>query len=316
MNRRKTSFAAFFSISALVGLACVGDEPSTTANAGDAATPDATADVAASDGADGRDSISDAPSETSTDGGPIASVAGLALWLDGDSVIAAAGTKVPTWSDRSLNHNDAVQTVVANQPVISVGGGGVNGHNVVTFDGTASYLTIASASSLDLDTTGFLVEAVVRFPPASTADFGQSIYSRADGTSGDGVSLGVLHTSANGHPAQLFAQIDGSDEVSSAPGVAATVGHRIRTRWLPVTDGGGGGILAVQIDSAAELTQYVAAPPIFSGTGATGFVGHSSSTTLPQFFRGDIASIVVVRGLVDDAHVAAIESDLDGRYGL
>jgi hypothetical protein len=62
-----------------------------------------------------------------------------ALWLDADDVSTiTVATGVSEWRDKSGNGRNATQSTAANQPAYTIGG--LNGRNILTFDGTNDHL--------------------------------------------------------------------------------------------------------------------------------------------------------------------------------
>jgi hypothetical protein len=62
-----------------------------------------------------------------------------ALWLDAaDRSTITIATGVSQWRDKSGNERNATQSTAANQPAYTIGG--LNGRNILTFDGTNDHL--------------------------------------------------------------------------------------------------------------------------------------------------------------------------------
>lgn len=76
-----------------------------------------------------------------------------AMWLDASdaTTITSVGAAVSQWDDKSGNGNHASQAVGVNQP--STGIDTVNGLNVLTFDGVASYLVSLGVRATQPNTT-------------------------------------------------------------------------------------------------------------------------------------------------------------------
>lgn len=260
----------------------------------------------------------DASSDTGADAGPFtpASLASVALWLDGDTT-TVTGTAVTAWPDQTTHHNDATQATAANQPTLTAAASGINNHAVVTFDGATSFLSVADSTSLQLGSTGFSIEAVVRFPTATTGDFGQSIYDKAASGTGVGPQLAVAHTTATGHGAEFLAQVDGTDAVNSDFTIAAATAHRVTMQWTPDGDGGTGGTLSLAIDATAALTKHLGALLDIGAPGIAVAIGRSTTgSALAQFFKGDIAAIVVVNGPISSGDSTKLDAYLQARFGL
>lgn len=70
---------------------------------------------------------------------------GPTLFLDADSVSGADGDAIGTWSDES--GNDAHFTEATNKPLLKKAANGINGHNVLRFDGSNDVMTCAKELS-------------------------------------------------------------------------------------------------------------------------------------------------------------------------
>lgn len=238
-------------------------------------------------------------------------LSGLSLWLDADAIVGASG-KVATWPDQSTHHNDATQTTAANQPTLTAAASGINGHAVATFDGATSFLTIADAASLQLDATGFFIEAVIEYP-AKTA--GDSFFSKYSATAPNaGPYLYLDHFSATGNPAAFGMNLSGTVTFAGSIFYPSATPHRVRARWIPDGDGGTSGSLGVTVDDAAERTLSVAALPDLSAAGVPVSIGRNSGGTSP--FMGEIATIIVVKGSTTDTEQADVDTYVTARFGL
>lgn len=80
---------------------------------------------------------------------PAALGASLALWLDANdaSTITLNGSTVSQWNDKSGNARHANQAVAANQPAYTTAG--LNGNNVLTFDGVNDFFELSTGILLD-----------------------------------------------------------------------------------------------------------------------------------------------------------------------
>lgn len=70
---------------------------------------------------------------------------GPTLFLDADSITGSDGDAISPWSDES--GNAAHFTEATNKPVLKKGANGINGHNVLRFDGSNDLMTCAKAMS-------------------------------------------------------------------------------------------------------------------------------------------------------------------------
>ena len=69
------------------------------------------------------------------------------LFLDADLISGADGDAIGTWYDDSGNAYDFSQATAANKPRLKKAANGINGHNVLRFDGTDDYMESSANSS-------------------------------------------------------------------------------------------------------------------------------------------------------------------------
>jgi hypothetical protein len=67
--------------------------------------------------------------------------ANLALWLDASALVGNDGDAIAAWPDGSGAGHDASQAVASARPALKKGTAGLNGRNVVRFDGSTDFLT-------------------------------------------------------------------------------------------------------------------------------------------------------------------------------
>jgi hypothetical protein len=83
------------------------------------------------------------------------SLPGLQVWLSADSgIVISSGDSVSKWTDRSINHNDAIQNIPSSQPRLIPGISLLNNNPVLRFDGDDDTLMINSGAQVS---TAFIV---------------------------------------------------------------------------------------------------------------------------------------------------------------
>jgi len=80
-------------------------------------------------------------------------LAGLAEWLDADTISGSDGDAVATWTART--GTNAVQATADYKPLLKKGANGINGHNVLLPDGSNDYMGIALNLSSYTEMTWF-----------------------------------------------------------------------------------------------------------------------------------------------------------------
>ncbi len=125
-----------------------------------------------------------------------ASIAGLILWLTGDTITGLAdGDPVVTWPDQSGSGNDAAQAVAAKRPTYRTGV--LNGLPVVRFDGTDDALKVTGITIPTFNTVFFVAKFTLAKPifaeHSVDASFNDGFYNH--GSSGS--MMHVRRTGAN-----------------------------------------------------------------------------------------------------------------------
>jgi hypothetical protein len=221
---------------------------------------------------------------------------GLVLWLDsGQGVVTGADGAVTRWNDRSGRANDAVEAAPASAYSMPKGPGG---SMVVELPGGQTQLAIKrgnDTSDFGFGTGELLIEVVARWVRGGTTPI---LFETESSTTLD-VAL-ALEDSGN---VQAFgATTDtGSSTTALQEGTFYLFGMRR-------TGTGDAATLEVRIDGAVEWTKTGATEAHTLGTLASAQVGPGGVL--------DVAEVVVVKGPIAAAALAALESHLLSKYGL
>jgi hypothetical protein len=220
-------------------------------------------------------------------------ILGLALWFDASDISTiSVATGVSEWRDKSRNARHVSQATGANQPAYTVGG--LNGLNVLTFDGTNDFMSNTAYSF----PTVYSIYAVGRSSATS--------YSRLLNVGGSTDLRGFLGTgSSNSNYATFFGNgTNWNDILSNTPNqsIAST------------------SILGVVKDNAvAGATPYVngIAQNTKNGTTTTGtgFI-FGKAATPEQYWNGIIAEVIIQSSLSTNLQRLAIEGYLAHKWGL
>ncbi len=84
----------------------------------------------------------------------------LKLWLASDIGVDTSAGKVTEWFDKSGNNNDAAQSASADEP--SYQASVINSKPALSFDGSATYLTLPSATSLGIQSSNYEIFIVAK----------------------------------------------------------------------------------------------------------------------------------------------------------
>lgn len=306
MKRRVGIFLALATTCGFV--ACVGDQPS-TGNENDASASDATSgDSGASDSA-----IADGGGDAAT--WTPASLPGLALWLDDESIDVSGGVDVAKWEDKSGKGNHAMPTTDGGGIAPLLVTSGIGGRQSVHFNGASSYLYIVDSASLRWGATGFALAAVERHDVSEASVGGGFIYAKLQPlTPNPGPALD-LFTTFPPYSASVMGQVDSNDFTFDAndAGVAADASHLEIFRWVPDPTGTAG-TMELTVDGIVSTKRLTTLPDI-TATGIDVAIGVNANSRT-YWFGGDIATIIGVDGPTSDSDVASLTAYLKNRYGL
>ena len=230
-------------------------------------------------------------------------IAGLTLWLKGDagtyqgvSALAEAdGDPVARWDDQSGAAWSARQDTEANKPVLKTGANGINGRNVVRYDGVNDYHTGDILPSLD-SFTMFIVRRRNGSPTGYSHIFALGF---TDFTT-TGTQFAQVYAPSGG---VLKANFDTAAlDLDALANLNTTAGQDAIRK-----DNSGGGTSALWLDTSAQDTgtgnQAIASNPAFLG-------GWNSN-----HFQGDIGEIIIYDTALTDENRQRVESYLRSRWG-
>jgi hypothetical protein len=221
-----------------------------------------------------------------------------ALWLDAAdaSTVTASSSLVDEWRDKSGNARHATGTTTTRPAYTSAG---LNGRNVITFDGTDDFLSL---SGITLDTDNTFVFSVYQRSSAGihSIDVGSIPSSQVDSTRGYGnwwFSDNVLYSQLRSSSPSTFGT---HGTASTSTGVFINSLARNST-----------GTQAWRNGSTLGTRQQVGAPlnPVLS------YVGRQGATS-GGYTNGYIAEIIVGRFDISDLDRQKTEGYLAHKWGL
>ena len=231
----------------------------------------------------------------------------LAGWWKADAGVTADGSGyVASWADQSGNSNTALQGTQQNKPKRETGV--VNSLPALDFDGTASFLSVADANTLDLNATGcslFVIASLDTYG-AATGTVRKGAFVEKAGVAGISYSLETRDEVGENPPAVLagLAYQNGAVSRSSSNVVALS-----RFTILSVVAGA---------NSPTGAGLYV------DGTlrgSVSGSVGADNANALiiggaaGRWVNGRVAEIVLYKGVLSVADRQRVEGYLANRYG-
>lgn len=242
---------------------------------------------------------------------PVALGSKVAMWLAPSSLQETDGG-VTKWADLSGNGNDAVQNNATYQPTFTMAG--LNGLPAATFNGPATFLSIADTTANRWGTGDFAMYAVIKGAATTTANFAM-LYQKTAGSAYDGINLYV--NSAKPAVSTLAAiQISGAVYLDNkAPpatfidGTPHILGGRRYGQTLEIrVDGASSNIMT---NDAGLLNVDVSAMGSPAAIGQNGNGGAEF-----QQYHGDISELIAVVGTITDGDVANLEAYFKTKYGL
>jgi hypothetical protein len=227
----------------------------------------------------------------------------LVLDLDADNVSGNDGDSIATWPNAAPtgSGNNATQGTGANQPLLKKTSNGINGHSVLRFDGSASYMS----GSYALGSTGVTVFFVAR--------------------TGGSLNLygTVIHHSDNPtHADWALALGNGADTFQNGwvgPSASLGLGNNTRTintiyRGTALYDKVNWTLSGTWATNTVADTSFPTASPVNYHVGVW-FSGGSPGVAGVHLI-GDIAKILVFNVALTAAQIAAVEQFLKTKYAI
>ena len=248
----------------------------------------------------------------------VATVPGLALWLDANKGVTQSTGKVSGWADQSGNNNNAAQSNAANRPGFTASA--LNSLPGVHFDmnvAGGTFMTIVDATTLNWATGDYYLVVVARYSndPNQQGGFTNRIgaFYFKEGT---GPTLGpALFGNVTGNPGtSAFAT-----QMSFAAAdrlVSTSTGNNNFPKGHAFSVHRGGTTLELRNNGALDGTKTVTAVDVSAPTidvmlGATPGNGFTQNR-----LNGDIAEVIAVKGAISSGDLSGIEGYLKAKYAL
>lgn len=221
------------------------------------------------------------------------SIAGLLVWLKADSISGNDGDAIATWSDSSGNGFDATQVTGTKQPLLKKGVNGINGKNVLRFDGSNDAMGNSTKTAL------------------GTGDYHIFFLVKRNG----GLSWRTAFASGNsaGSNTMISAQ-DAVDNIYVNPFGSGT----------NVTDGAFTDATAILIE-VKEVSGTVSVKK-YGGSETSGalvtspdagyVIGDYDPAVTSQPFPGDIAELVIYPSVISGQNLTDLEAYFATKYGI
>ena len=222
---------------------------------------------------------------------------GLALWLTGDDATkSAVGGKLASWTNPLVPNVSATASEATAQP--SVAANAINGHAAVRFDGEANMLK----TNIDISPASWTDVTVIAVF-SSTTDAPNPLRSVYGDDNGDyDRSAGLDDRSGDGKNYVIFA---GDQGVAGYFALKANQPYLSTDQYTATAFNG-------WVNGKPSLTRSEthwgeALPNMYIG---------GTGTSFNQFWKGDIAEVIVYARVLTDAERANVEDYLAKKYGV
>ncbi|MCB0395215.1 MAG: hypothetical protein KDD36_01095 [Flavobacteriales bacterium] len=214
------------------------------------------------------------------------------VYTDAGSTEATNGTAVQEWHDRSGNGNDAVQTTGGSQPTLVTNS--INGQSVLTFDGTADWMSIVTSDIPETNYTEFVIfkSSDVTGPfttIASPATYTGGAHDRQFGLSSNKLSSRIYNT----------------EVISTASNYNDNTAR----------------IAEIQVTSGSGQELFINEASVKTGTkGGSDFNWEAGMVvgghTAWGYYAGSIAEVILYNTVLNDAQQIIVNNYLSSKYGV
>lgn len=223
---------------------------------------------------------------------------GPSLLLDADLVSGNDGDAIQTWSDDSGYGNNFSQAYSGYRPLLKKAANGINGHNVLRFDGIDDVMAGPAASSV-ISVSADTVWIVFRILAITTNETGSMLYANDTALCG-GYCWGVIFLTSLG--AVIFLNSDGipyervSAAISTSTPYISRSRHSSGNLYLRINAGSEGSVSAGDIYRVAENLRLAAD---YSGS---------------IFTQIDIAEVIIFNSALSAGNMATVDAYLKAKY--
>jgi len=253
------------------------------------------------------------------------------LDLRTEDVVAASGDPIGEWTDRSGFANDATQSG-SSRPVLQTGSAGLNGQNMLQFDGMEDVLAVEDASSLNTGGEPYLQRSLTMvFQTGSDVSSRQVLYEEGGGARGLNLYLhdGSLYVAGwneeddpfpNGDPDPTTPWEDGEDDqfVSVSEAVSANTAYVATLVFDGIT-----GTIELHLNGA-EIGANDGAGRLHDHGGDIGIGAVRNQTKFENGdepsdglnYAGDIADIVFHDASLNAAQRILLHNALAAKFGI
>jgi len=247
---------------------------------------------------------------------PSSPVAGYKLWLDAtdSATITASGGAVSQWNDKSGNAYHFTQATGANQPTTN--SRTINSKNVIDFDGTNDFMSVASSTSLfkylhnSTGGTTFIVGIV------DDSGVNKGLFSTSEFAS---AQIGVAHIT-NGNEKTETAIVNGNSGNATAVSFDTNILTPASAFYLVNKFDGGNATAGNRIRESLNNGAFAGANTLTNTASSSnstnnltlGAAGGGSGT----FWNGVIGEFIIYEGILSNGDIDLVETYLAAKWGI
>ncbi len=251
----------------------------------------------------------------------------LSLWLRGANINLSNGAAISQWDELSGKNNHAVQTSATNRPTYVAASANLNNRQAVSFNSSSrQFFAIADGvvDSTILSKTNTIFVVGSRSASSSAADYALYASNQEKGTAPTATDA----YDGGGHPGFNRYEFNMGFNASGVPRVDIEDNQNTVFTTITTTSGATGAepqiiTFEYQQDGVSSLYRNAASlgtavAPKTSVSPRTLLIGGhgSNNTSLPRYFDGEIAEIIVYNKKINKAQQRIIENAMAARYGI
>jgi hypothetical protein len=236
-----------------------------------------------------------------------ASLSTLEMWLKGDAIAGNDGDAITTWTKSGGTSGvSPTQATGARKPILKTGGNGINGLNVLRFDGSLQYML----GTFNAGSTGMTIFFVGR--SGATVSSYSTVVGSGGNASFDNRTTGIYWAFAYGSAVDTFGAGWGGPTGAVGFGnlsPAAAINTSFRFRYK--TDKVNWAISGPNNGTPADTSFPTATFQMYLGCEGTTGGGNASSQ-----FKGDIGEIIVCSSALSAGDISSVDAYLLARWGV
>lgn len=222
---------------------------------------------------------------------------GPSLLLDADLVSGNDGDAIQTWADDSGNSLNFSQGTTGYRPVLKKAANGINGHNVLRFDGADDYLSGPNLSTF-IAAAADTYWVVFKVYNITTNDTGTIYYN--DTALAGAYNWGIVFLTSSGAVAFIYDTSSTyktvAKSISTSAPYIARARHSSGNLYFLVNGGSEGSVAAGDVASLSNAATL------------------GVDNLITNFTQIDIAEVIVFNSALSSANMAIVDAYLKAKY--